>query len=155
MTFVRASIRGLCLTGLLLVGSCITHGSASTQAGGPLTSGQWVARLVPLGSSLGVRGDVRLTPLRSGMRIQFDLRAITPRARHPWVIRTGRCGETNSRDVSTRAGAYVEGGADGYSKLTANISVALEGGEDYHLVLAQSPALPDTYIACGPLLPMG
>ena len=155
MTFVRASVRGLCFFGLLFAGGCLTHGSASTIDGGPLTSGQWVARLAPLGSSLGVRGDARLTPLREGMRIQFDLRSITPRARHPWVIRTGRCGETNSKDVSARAGAFVEGGADGYAKLTANITLALEPGQDYHLVLAQSPALPDTYIACGPLLPMG
>jgi hypothetical protein len=89
------------------------------------------------------------------MRIQFDLRAVSPRARHPWVIRTGRCGETNSKDVSSRAGALLEGTADGYAKLTANIDIALEPGDDYHLVLAQSPSLPDTYIACGPLLPMG
>jgi hypothetical protein len=153
--FVRVSVRGLLLPCLLIVGGCRMKGSASTIDGGPLTSGMWVARLVPTGSSLGVRGDARLTPLRSGMRIQFDLRSITPRARHPWVIRTGRCGEANARDLSSRAGAVVEGTADGYAKLTATIDVQLEAGDDYHLVLAQSPSLPDTYIACGPLLPMG
>ena len=147
------------LAAAILAGCASSGSSGSTTAASTTTPAAgagrtMIATLAPQNYTGGqVSGRIRLVPTgRTGeLRAEISLRGAGYQNQLPWVIRTGRCGESGQDVGNPLAYRQITTGADGAAQLNATVQVAIPEGETVHVAVLRSPTQRDQVIACGVL----
>jgi hypothetical protein len=148
---------------LAAVGACGGH-SGLAYDGTPINPGevdstQWVAHLEPerMGSSFtGVFGVVHLGPgAKAGnSHAEVSLLGAPIGAELPWIIRSGRCGDVDARDLGLTASyRWLDVRGDGTASLKVELpALVIEG--DSHVDVLAGPGRTHDIVACGELAPV-
>lgn len=146
-------MRAVLLIGVVALGAC----AVSTNDGvdvDPVTDliGDWRATLEPR-SDTRIRGTVDARSAAATTGVSLTIAGANAGARHPWHIHRGTCGSGGGIVGDPNAYPILQVGNDGIASASADLLVALNEGESYHVDVHQSSQAMGTIVACGPLRP--
>lgn len=152
--------KSLALTPVLaLMAACASGGGGGGGAPPPPAAGgaapgattlRFSGQLLSTGART-MRGSAAATTIGQRTEVVVSVTGGAPSGQHPWHLHRGACGSGGAVVGSPGAYAVLRPDASGGANETANISVALQRGQRYHVNVHESPQNPGNIVACAEL----
>jgi hypothetical protein len=134
----------------LLISSALVLGAPSALAESAAEQ-RWQAELQGQGEFQDLNGQAEATSAEGSTTVRTSIAGAPGGGTHPWHIHEGACGSGGSIVGSPGAYEPLQPDSEGQASTEAQIDVALEPDQDYHVKVHASPEDPGTIVACGDL----